>query len=73
MDVREALPATRWGGMVDMIQKDLSYGGMLAMESHCPIPMTAAAHEIFVAGQAAGFGKQAWPAIFELWNRAGDA
>jgi hypothetical protein len=30
--------------------------------------MTAAAHEIFVAGQAAGYGKKSQPAIFELWG-----
>jgi len=42
-----------------MLQKDLSYARTLAAESHCPIPMTAAAHELYIAGQAAGFGKQA--------------
>jgi 2-hydroxy-3-oxopropionate reductase len=57
------------GGTIDMLQKDLSYARTLAAESHCPIPMTAAAHEIFVAGQAAGFGKYSQPAIIELWNR----
>jgi len=31
--------------------------------------MTAAAHEILVAGQAAGYGKSSQPAIYELWNR----
>ena len=30
--------------------------------------MTAAAHELYVAGQAAGFGQQAQPALFELWR-----
>ena len=57
------------GGTVDMLQKDLSYARTLAAESHCPIPMTAAAHELYIAGQAAGFGKQAQPALFELWSR----
>ncbi len=56
------------GGTVDMMQKDLSYARTLATESHSPIPMTAAAHEIFVAGQAAGFGKSSQPAIFELYG-----
>lgn len=59
------------GGTVDMLQKDLSYARMLASDSLCPIPMTAAAHEVFVAGQAAGFGKNAQPAIYELWKRSG--
>ena len=59
------------GGTVDMMQKDLSYARTLAMESHSPIPMTAAAHEVFVAGQAAGLGKNSQPAIFELFNRTG--
>jgi len=57
------------GGTVDMIQKDLSYARILAAESHCPIPMTAAAHELYVAGQAAGHGKKSQPALFELWTR----
>jgi len=61
------------GGTVDMLQKDLSYARALATESHSPIPMTAAAHEILVAAQAAGFGKSSQPAIFELWNRSGGA
>jgi 2-hydroxy-3-oxopropionate reductase len=61
---REYVP----GGTVDMIQKDLSYARTLAAESHCPIPMTAAAHELFVAGQAAGHGKKSQPALFELWT-----
>ena len=61
---REYVP----GGTVDMLQKDLSYARTLAAESHCPIPMTAAAHELYVAGQAAGFGQQAQPALFELWR-----
>jgi hypothetical protein len=30
--------------------------------------MTAAAHELFVAGQAAGHGKKSQPALFELWT-----
>ncbi|MGA2381480.1 MAG: NAD(P)-dependent oxidoreductase [Spirochaetia bacterium] len=62
---REYLP----GGTVDMLQKDLSYARTLAAESRSPIPMTAAAHELFVAGQAAGFGKKSQPALFELWSR----
>ena len=61
------------GGTVDMMQKDLSYARLLAAESQSPIPMTAAAHEVFVAGQAAGHGKRSQPAIFELWSRGGGA
>jgi 2-hydroxy-3-oxopropionate reductase len=59
------------GGTVDMMQKDLSYARQLASESRSPVPMTAAAHEVFVAGQAAGYGTSAQPAIFELWRRSG--
>ena len=59
------------GGTVDMMQKDLSYARVLAAETHCPIPVTAAAHEVFVAGQAAGLGKNAQPAIYELWKHPG--
>lgn len=55
------------GGTIDMIEKDLGYARSLATESRVPIPMTAAAHEIFVAGQAAGRGANAQPAIIELW------
>ena len=61
------------GGTVDMIQKDLTYARTLAAESHSPIPMTAAAHEVFVAGQAAGLGKNSQPAVYELWKRSGGA
>jgi 2-hydroxy-3-oxopropionate reductase len=55
------------GGTINMMEKDLSYARSLAEESCVPIPMTAAAHEIFVAGQAAGRGALSQPAIFELW------
>ena len=52
-----------------MLQKDLSYARTLAAESRIPIPMTAAAHEVYVGGQAAGVGKKSQPALFELWSR----
>ncbi|MGA2642192.1 MAG: NAD(P)-dependent oxidoreductase [Spirochaetia bacterium] len=61
---REYVP----GGTVDMMQKDLAYARTLAAESRNPIPMTAAAHELYVAGQAAGHGKESQPALFELWS-----
>ena len=54
-----------------MLEKDLSYARTVATESRTPIPMTAAAHEIFVAGQAAGHGKKSQPALFELWQQGG--
>ena len=57
------------GGTVNMIQKDLGYARALATESHVPVPMTAAAHEIFVAGQAAGKGGLSQPSIIELWQK----
>jgi 2-hydroxy-3-oxopropionate reductase len=56
------------GGTVNMMEKDLSYATSLAAESQVPIPMTAAAHEIFVAGQAAGKGPFSQPSIIELWR-----
>lgn len=67
----EAISERRYvpGGTIDMLVKDLSYAQALAAESHASIPMTAAAHEILVAGQAAGYGKSSQPAIYELWNR----
>ena len=58
------------GGTIDMLEKDIGYARTLATESHIPIPMTAVAHEIFVAGQAAGRGAYSQPAIIELWQRA---
>ena len=69
----EAISARTYtpGGTVDMLEKDLSYARVVAAESRTPIPMTAAAHEIFVAGQAAGYGKSSQPALFELWTRQG--
>ena len=71
----EAIPARRYtpGGTIDMLEKDLSYARTVAAESRVPIPMTAAAHEIFVAGQAAGHGKKSQPAVFELWQQQGGA
>jgi 2-hydroxy-3-oxopropionate reductase len=71
----EAIAARQYvpGGTIDMLLKDLSYAQALAAESQCSIPMTAAAHEIFVAGQAAGHGRRSQPAIFELWKRQGGA
>jgi len=62
---RQYLP----GGTINMMQKDLSYARTLAAESQASIPMTAAAHEIFVAAQAMGRGAESQPAIFELWAR----
>jgi 3-hydroxyisobutyrate dehydrogenase-like beta-hydroxyacid dehydrogenase len=59
------------GGTIDMLEKDLGYARALATESRVPVPMTAAAHEIYVAGQAAGNGAYAQPAIIELWSRKG--
>ena len=59
------------GGTVNMMEKDLGYARFFAAESHVPIPMTAAAHEVFVAGQAAGKGAQSQPAIIELWRQRG--
>lgn len=69
----EAISARTYtpGGTVDMLEKDLSYARTVAAESRTPIPMTVAAHEIFVAGQAAGHGKSSQPALFELWARQG--
>ena len=69
----EAIPARSYvpGGTVDMLEKDLSYARTVATESRTPIPMTAAAHEVFVAGQAAGHGKKSQPALFELWEHRG--
>jgi len=71
----EAIAARQYvpGGTIDMMLKDLSYARTLATECQSPIPMTAAAHEVFIAGQAAGNGKRSQPAIFELWNRSGGA
>ncbi len=59
------------GGTIDMLAKDLGYARTLATESRVPIPMTAVAHEVLVAGQAAGRGKESQPAIVELWRRLG--
>ena len=58
------------GGTINMIEKDLGYARTLATECHVPVPMTATAHEVFVAGQAAGRGASSQPAIIELWRQA---
>jgi 2-hydroxy-3-oxopropionate reductase len=62
---REYVP----GGTIDMLQKDLSYARALAAECRSPIPMTAAVHELLVAGQAAGHGARSQPALIELWRQ----
>lgn len=66
-----AIAARRYtpGGTVDMIRKDLGYARIVAAESSVAIPMTSAAHEVFVAAQALGRGAQSQPAIFELWQQ----
>jgi 2-hydroxy-3-oxopropionate reductase len=72
LDVSAAAIAARDytpGGTINMIEKDLGYARTLATECRVPVPMTAAAHEIFVAGQAAGRGGASQPAIVELWRR----
>ena len=72
LDVSAAAIAARDytpGGTIDMIEKDLGYARTLATECRVPIPMTAAAHEVFVAGQAAGRGRSSQPAIIELWRK----
>ncbi|HET6484908.1 MAG TPA: NAD(P)-binding domain-containing protein [Spirochaetia bacterium] len=61
------------GGTIDMLEKDLSYARQLAAQSKVPIPMSALAHEIFVAGQAAGSGRRSQPALYELWRILGEA
>ncbi len=59
------------GGTIDMMEKDLSYARLLAAEGSVPIPISALAHEVFVAGKAAGRGAFSQPAIIELWRRLG--
>jgi len=59
------------GGTIDMLQKDLAYARAVATEVKSPIPMTATAHELFVAGQAAGYGAKSQPALVELFRRWG--
>jgi 2-hydroxy-3-oxopropionate reductase len=68
----EAIVARQYlpGGTVDMLVKDLDYARALASETHTPIPVSAATHEVFVAGQAAGHGAQSQPSIIELWRAA---
>ncbi len=58
----------RPGGTIDMLKKDLDYARTLAAECRVPIPMSAMAHEVFVAGQAAGQGSRSQPAVIELWR-----
>jgi 2-hydroxy-3-oxopropionate reductase len=68
----EAIAAREYapGGTVDMLVKDLDYARSLAAEAHVSIPVSAAVHEVFVAGQAAGHGAQSQPSIIELWRAA---
>jgi 3-hydroxyisobutyrate dehydrogenase-like beta-hydroxyacid dehydrogenase len=56
-----------------MLTRDLDYARSLAGESRVPIPMSATAHEMFVAAQAAGHGGKSQPALFELWRSLLDA
>ncbi|TVR57718.1 MAG: NAD(P)-dependent oxidoreductase [Spirochaetaceae bacterium] len=56
------------GGTVDIMQKDLAYARTVATEYHVPVPMTAAAHELYVASQALGDGKLSQPVIIKVWD-----
>ena len=57
------------GGTINMLEKDLGYARLVATESHIPIPITAMAHEVFVAAQATGKGNYSQPAIIALWRK----
>jgi len=57
------------GGTIDMLEKDLSYALAAASQVRSPVPMTAVAHQLLVAGQASGHGADSQPALFELWVR----
>ena len=59
------------GGTIDMLEKVLSYARGISTESRSPIPLRAAAHELLVAGQAAGHGGKSQPALFERGHRDG--
>ena len=56
------------GGTVDIMQKDLAYARSVATEYRVPVPMTAAAHELYVASQALGDGKLSQPVIIKVWD-----
>ncbi len=58
----------RPGGTVDLIEKDMGYARTLATERRVPVPVTAIAHEIYVAAQAHGDGKSAQPVIIRMWE-----
>lgn len=58
----------RPGGTVDIMEKDIGYARSLATEKRVPIPVTATAHEVFVAAQARGEGKLAQPVVIRMWE-----
>ena len=56
------------GGTINLLFKDIGYALSLARTHNCPVPMTAAADEIFKAARASGRGGKAQPVIIELWE-----
>jgi len=56
------------GGTINLLFKDMGYALSLARSQNCPVPMTAAADEIFKAARASGRGGKAQQIIIELWE-----
>jgi 2-hydroxy-3-oxopropionate reductase len=56
------------GGTINLLFKDIGYALSLARTHNCPVPMTAAADEIFKAARASGRGGRAQQVIIELWE-----
>lgn len=56
------------GGTVDIHTRDLANALDLAREQQVPVPLTALAHELYVASQALGHGHEAQQAVVKLWE-----
>lgn len=57
--------------MIDLAHKDIGIALDLANQVHLPMPMGAAAREVYSAARAAGRGRQDWSAILEHVRQLG--
>jgi 3-hydroxyisobutyrate dehydrogenase-like beta-hydroxyacid dehydrogenase len=59
----------RPGGTIGILSKDLGYARSLARELNIPIPVTAAADEVFTAARASGKTNLSQPSIIQMWEK----
>ncbi|HZS95035.1 MAG TPA: NAD(P)-dependent oxidoreductase [Chloroflexota bacterium] len=56
------------GFMTDLLAKDLGLALNLGAESEVPLPLTAVARQLYVASQAAGYGRDDYTSVVRLFE-----